>query len=46
MFKIVSQNRSPGYMPVIPGLGRWRRKDQEFKVIVSYIVNLKAVWGT
>lgn len=28
-------------MSVIPDLGRWRQKDQEFKVNLSYIGNLR-----
>jgi hypothetical protein len=29
--------------PVIPGLRKWRRKDQEFTVILGYTVSLRKV---
>lgn len=32
-------------MPVVPALGR-KEKDQEFKVILQYTVNLKSAWAT
>lgn len=31
------------HMPVIPALGRWKKEDQEFKFILSYILNLRPV---
>lgn len=32
--------------PVIPVLGGWRQDDQEFQVILSYIVSFMSVWET
>lgn len=27
-------------------LGRWRQKDQEFKVILGYLVSVRPAWAT
>jgi hypothetical protein len=32
--------------PVLPVLGRWRQEEQEFKVILGYIVSSCPAWAT
>lgn len=33
-------------MPVIPALGKYRQNNQEFKVVLGYIVSLKPAWDS
>lgn len=33
-------------MTILPVLGKWRQKDQVFKVIFSYMVSLRLTWAT
>lgn len=35
-----------GIVTIIPALTRWKQGDQEFKVILRYIVSLRPVWAT
>lgn len=32
-------------MTILPVLGKWRQKDQVFKVIFSYMVSLRLTWA-
>jgi hypothetical protein len=34
------------HTPVIPGFGRWRQEDQEFKIILRYIESSRPAWAT
>lgn len=43
---ILSQARAWGHLRVIPASKKWRHRDQKFKSILSYIVNLWPAWDT
>lgn len=34
------------YSVVIQAVGKWRQEDQEYKVILSYVVSLSPAWAT
>jgi hypothetical protein len=40
------ENQVWGYTPIYPAFGRGSNQDQEFKVIIGYLVSLRPPWTT
>ena len=39
------ENQVWGYTPIYPAFGRGSNQDQEFKVIIGYLVSLRPPWS-
>lgn len=44
MHEVLGSESEPGYTPVNTALGREGQKDQEFKIILCYLMSLRSVW--